>query len=209
MTLLLQPLYGAHSPYAQNLSFGAVLGVNSNVPCYSSDYATADPSLKRADYKSWSADGTVYFGYKWQCVELARRWLVTNRGITFESIPMAYDIFDLTRVTQIGDGAELPLRAYKNGSGRRPEVGSMLIWDQSYDVTGHVAIVTEVTSAYVRIVEQNFDDLSWPEGQDYARQLRATVRTDGGFSIQDRHTILGWMVLEATPDVTEAPSAAA
>ena len=55
------------------------------MPCYSSDYDNhPDKSLfsGRSDYRSQSNDG-VYFGYKWQCVELARRYLVTNYGYTF------------------------------------------------------------------------------------------------------------------------------
>ena len=37
-------------------------------------------------------------GFTYQCVELARRYLIINHGVTFESIPMAYDIFDLKNV---------------------------------------------------------------------------------------------------------------
>ena len=36
--------------------------------------------------------GDTITGYKFQCVELARRYLVANRGVVFDSIPMAYDI---------------------------------------------------------------------------------------------------------------------
>lgn len=36
--------------------------------------------------------GDTVTGYKFQCVELARRYLVANRGVVFDSIPMAYNI---------------------------------------------------------------------------------------------------------------------
>ena len=36
--------------------------------------------------------GDTVTGYKFQCVELARRFLVANRGVVFDSIPMAYNI---------------------------------------------------------------------------------------------------------------------
>merc|ERR1711998_471732 len=114
--------------------------------------------MSRPDYRSVSNSG-VFFGYKWQCVELARRWLVTNLGVTFGEratrvdsevssgigdVPMAYDIFHLTFVTRLEDEARLPLLAHPNGSTSPPTEGSLLIWDESYDHTGHVAVVTAV-----------------------------------------------------------------
>ena len=62
---------------------------------YSSDYETADKETlpNRHAYRSY-VDG-VFMGYKWQCVELARRWLYLNYGYIFDDIAMAYDIFRL------------------------------------------------------------------------------------------------------------------
>merc|ERR1719399_750308 len=106
---------------------------------------------------------------------------------------MAYHIFELRHVTAT-DGSQLPLRAFHNGGSQRlPVKGSMLIWDRSYDNTGHVAIVTEATESYVRVVEQNFDDVRWPDGQDYARELRVTADADGRYTVHDGFKILGWM----------------
>ena len=109
---------------------------------------------------------------------------------------MAYDIMELDSVTrQLGPqkGEQLPLWACPNGGSVRPEVGSMLIWDRSYDGTGHVAIITEVRDGFVRIAEQNFEDWKWEEGSDYARELRATT-ADGKFTVHEKFKILGWMV---------------
>ena len=52
---------------------------------------------------------------------------------------MAYHIFELTHVTRLSDGVALPLVAHPNGDGTAPAVGSLLIWDRSYDNTGHVS----------------------------------------------------------------------
>eukprot|EP00656_Telonema_subtile_P019045 TRINITY_DN20350_c0_g1_i1.p1 TRINITY_DN20350_c0_g1~~TRINITY_DN20350_c0_g1_i1.p1 ORF type:complete len:145 (+),score=11.87 TRINITY_DN20350_c0_g1_i1:194-628(+) len=120
------------------LPFGGVLGIASgNVPCYSSDYDNNPAHMAKADFRSVSDDG-VFFGYKWQCVELARRWLVTNHGCTFGDVRMAYNIFELSNVTKLKDGAELPMTAHVNGSDTKPRPGNLLIWDRSYDNTGHV-----------------------------------------------------------------------
>merc|ERR1719231_1996783 len=105
---------------------------------------------------------------------------------------MAYDIFQLTSVQRIADGSSLPLRAHPNSSARLPEPVCMLIWDEPYDKTGHVAIITEVSSSYVRLIEQNYDDLEWPSGQGYARELGASLDPDGRYTIHDKWPILGW-----------------
>ena len=108
---------------------------------------------------------------------------------------MAYDIFNLSHVTRVADGATFPLSAHPNGSHNPPTVGSMLIWDRSYDNTGHVAIVTRVTEDTVCIVEQNFDDMPWPKGQDFARSLRLR-EIDGLYFVEDEFKILGWCQID-------------
>lgn len=98
----------------------------------------------------------IYFGYKYQCVELARRWLVFNKGYSFQSVHVASQIFKLRSVSLV-DTSLLPLkmteqttvedthkdvgkfqrvrttqtvgmRAVSNGSKERPVAGSMMIW---------------------------------------------------------------------------------
>ena len=88
-----------HHAAALPARFGIVLGVGpGDVPVYSSDYDSADPAElpTRQAYRS-QIDG-VYMGHKWQCVELARRWMYLNKGYIFEDIAMAYDIFGLRQV---------------------------------------------------------------------------------------------------------------
>jgi hypothetical protein len=123
------------------------------VPCYSSDYDSAD---RRVDYDSQSAEG-VFYGYKWQCVEFARRWLVLNKRVTFQSIPMAYHIFQLPNVIRLSDGQRLPMIGHLNGSTTHPMAGDVLIWSAGGNKigrTGHVAIITAASSEWVRVAEQ-------------------------------------------------------
>ena len=180
--------------------FGVVIGVApGDVPVYSSDYATADDNdlPTRQAYRSYVDD--IYMGHKWQCVEFARRWLYINRGYVFDDIAMAYDIFRLRTVRLIQKNRLLPLHSFRNGSRRWPEPGCLLIWDEGgeFETTGHVAVVTEVTPNYVRIAEQNYGDSSWPDGQNFSRQIRADTTPDGHFwlecSLGDAK-ILGWVI---------------
>jgi len=188
--------------------FGTIIGMApGDVPVYSCDYDTADDKElpTRQAYRSYVDD--VYMGHKWQCVEFARRWLYLNHGYVFDDIAMAYDIFRLGTVRAVHDNRLLPLRSFRNGARRLPEPGCLLIWDEGgeFETTGHVAIVTEVTPDYVRIVEQNVGDRMWPEGQDYSRQIKAETAPDGSYWLEcsfGNATILGWVV--QTDDDTHA-----
>lgn len=188
--------------------FGTILGVApGGVPAYSSDYDSVDKTElpNRAAFRN-SVDG-IFMGYKWQCVEFARRWLYRTRGWVFGDVAMAYDIFRLRSVRSIADGAELPLHAFRNGARRPPEPGALLIWNEGgeFVVTGHVAVVTEVAPDYVRVAEQNVDNAVWPEGRDYARELKASVAEDGSYWVECTFgdaTVLGWVI--QTDDDTHA-----
>lgn len=180
--------------------FGTVLGIApGNVEVYSSDYSTADDKElpTRQSYRSYIDD--VYMGYKWQCVEFARRWLYLNFGYVFDDVAMAYDIFRLRAVRVVREDRILPLQSFRNGSIRHPEYGCLLIWNEGgdFETTGHVAIVTEVTTDYVRIVEQNYRHRPWPTGQNYSRQIDAEVSADGRYQLKcpaGGRAILGWVI---------------
>jgi glutathionylspermidine amidase/synthetase len=97
----------------------------------------------------------IYTGIEWQCVELARRYLIIRHHITFPSIPNAYDIFSLPFFMSL-DGKKIQIQNHLNGSPTLPHVGSLLIWNKSKESkTGHVAVVTNVTSHWIEIIQQN------------------------------------------------------
>lgn len=180
--------------------FGTLLGyAPGQVPIYSSHY----PSANKADYPDRSAykselDG-IYMGYKWQCVEFARRWLYCNYGYVFDDVPMAYDIFDLHHVSRPADQTLLPLYAFANGCARPPEPGCMLIWSPGgeFDVTGHVAIVTDVFSDRIRIAEQNVEHAKLPPGQHWNRELPLQRTPEGGYRVDATYPntqVLGWLL---------------
>lgn len=179
--------------------FGALLGyAPGGVPAYSSDYDSASTTdyPKRSSYRSY-IDG-VYMGYKWQCVEFARRWMYINYGYIFDDVAMAYDIFDLRSVRHLASNNRLPLNAFRNGSKSHPVLGSLLIWQEGgeFEDTGHVAVVTEVKPNYIRIAEQNVGHGQWQEGQNYARELSAKTTADGEYWVKCSYgdaEILGWM----------------
>ncbi len=180
--------------------FGMLLGIApGNVPAYSSDYETADDRLlpNRHAYRSY-LDG-VYMGYKWQCVEFARRWLYVNRGYIFDDVAMAYEIFRLRSVRRVEGDIALPLRSFRNGARRHPEPGCLMVWSEGgeFERTGHVAVVTAVFSDRIRIAEQNVRHQVWEDGADYAREIPARVTEDGSYWVRcsfSDASILGWVI---------------
>lgn len=178
--------------------FGTLLGyAPGGVAIYSSDYS----KINRQDYPDDSSFrsylGHEYMGYKWQCVEFARRFLYLNYGVVFTDVRMAYEIFSLRYLRQVVNDAILPLQAFKNGSKKLPTAGSLLIWQEGgeFKKTGHVAIITEVLADKVRVVEQNVLHTRLPAGQQWTRELPMSTTEDGYFIKDsfDNTTILGWM----------------
>jgi glutathionylspermidine amidase/synthetase len=114
---------------------------------------------------------------------------------------MAYEIFDIPHATRVRDGSAVHWNAYPNNSRTRPTAGSVILWNEGgeFEWTGHVAIATEVTDTYLRIAEQNVEDVSW-EGKDYARELVASVDADGRYNVRETWgkkggCIKGWLNL--------------
>jgi glutathionylspermidine amidase/synthetase len=117
------------------LHFGAVLGVANGVPCYSSLYRMQPDGhdyFKRDNYdefRSFIDDPTiskekVYCGFKYQCVEFARRYLILTHGVSFPSIDMAWQIFELDSFCRASDLSQpVPITKYKNGSSEAPRRG--------------------------------------------------------------------------------------
>ena len=167
-------------------SYNQVLGIaSSNVPAYSNgddDYFSGQPNHLHG----------IFTGYRWQCVEYARRWLLLRKTCIFRNISTAADIWhDLTYIERVTDGKKIPLIAHPNGSAERPRREAMLIYPRCRDLPfGHVAIITEVGPDFVRIAEQNYRFHRW--SGDYARQI-PLVKKDGQYYIRDRYTISGWM----------------
>jgi glutathionylspermidine amidase/synthetase len=183
-----------------SLSFGAVQGVTiEGVIAYSSDY----DSVNEAQYPDRKAfrsyyDG-IYMGYKWQCVEFARRWLYINLGLIFNDVSMAYEIFKLRSIRDVINHTELPLHAFANGSLRHPQPGCLLIWDEGgeFEHTGHIAIITEVFPDKIRVAEQNMNFASWPQGKHYSREIAAKIGEKGDYWLKcafSGSTILGWVM---------------
>lgn len=186
----------------EHAPFGTLLGyAPGGVAIYSSNYDSIQDLDSRDDASFRHYLDKEYMGYKWQCVEFARRFLYLNYGMVFTDVRMAYEIFSLRYLRQVVNDNILPLQAFANGCERLPVAGSLLIWEQGgeFEQTGHVAIITQVFEDKIRVVEQNVIHHPLPAGQQWTRELPLISR-DGKFFVQDTFDdteILGWMTQTA------------
>jgi glutathionylspermidine amidase/synthetase len=164
-----------------DLQFGKAMGTSTGgVVAYSSDYKTVNNNeyMTRHDFHSY-VDG-IYLGYKWQCVEFARRWLYVNKGYIFNNVAMAYEIFELTSVRDLATNTELPLYAFKNGATRPPEIGSLLIWKEGghFEETYHALFMKSAIEAagYTCQLIQGLDSLRKTKSGDVIDENGNTLR---------------------------------
>lgn len=194
-----------------------VIGYNCNYQ-HIEDVETYDP----ISYVRDSRGKLHVAGNKWQCVEYARRWWLSQLGVKLPGVPRACDIFtSLTKIKSFThhhehhDGNEsdskkikttsyVALRKYnQNESTIRPEVHDAIIWINTEKApVGHIAIVSEVTDTYIRIAEQNVDnDIMW-KGGTFAREfpLERNSETGAWFIRDDEDPIYGWVRVDIDSD---------
>ncbi|OQS00676.1 bifunctional glutathionylspermidine amidase/glutathionylspermidine synthetase [Achlya hypogyna] len=189
---------------APPVPFGTLLGItDGGVHVYCCDYETLDPAARSDRDQFKSIFNGVTTGYKWQCVELGRRYLLVNFGVVFDNIAMAYDIFRLKNVRRVADDTLVPMHPNVNGEATElPVKGSLLIWNPvgEFERTGHIAVIVHAENDFVDIVEQNVEDEIWPPGQTYSRRLKAITDEDTGtYTIVCTYpdsSILGWMTID-------------
>lgn len=180
-----------------HVPFGELQGVcNGGVAAYSNG-SDAFFSAER------NFDEGLYTGFKWQCVEYARRWLLERKGLVLPDVPWAAHIFSMTEVADAVTAAPVSMVAVKNGGSVAPTADTLLIYPSSDgNMVGHVAAIVEVGAGYLRVADQNHRFHKWTGS--YSAEL--TVReVDGKFTVVDRdgdHEMipLGWMTFPNTPN---------
>lgn len=174
---------------ANLVPFDEIEGVASeNVPAYSNNQSSIFNIGQNYVYG-------VYTGFRWQCVEYARRWLILRKGCTFKNVGNACDMWkEINEIERLTDGKKFLLRCIENGSERPPKIGSLLIYPRSFRMPfGHVAVITGVVDGFVHISEQNHLFQSWET--DFARRAALNCR-DGRFFIDDTDPLFGWLEID-------------
>ena len=177
-------------------SFGIPIGIDYyNVIAFSNNVKSKDIEKSYVRINS----NNIFCGYKYQCVEYVRRWLILNYGITFQEVDFAYKLYTLDNIkfTNIWNKNNISYKKYPNGSTFIPTIGSIIVWDENKNyTTGHVAIVTKTDNDYVYIAEQNWDNMNWKN--QYSRKLHIN-KINNNIILKDNNQynlmILGWLNL--------------
>jgi glutathionylspermidine amidase/synthetase len=91
-------------------------------------------------------------------VELFRRYYLIHYGLLISDVPNAKDLFSQRTLFNIRTGIQQFWATELNIGTKLPSPGSLLIWmpTKDFPLSGHVAVVTQVTKNYVYIIEQNY-----------------------------------------------------
>lgn len=158
---------------AAESSFGSKVGSFNGVDAYSN----GSTSYASNQYYTYSGYKT---GMKWQCVEFDNRyfWIKFGRKIAGGNANTYYS-----------NASSKGLKRAANGGSDKPQVGNILC--SAGGKYGHLAIVREVGSNYVKVIHQNWSNSS----SDNSKKLTMTVKngkyTVSGFS--SSYPVQGWL----------------
>ena len=102
------------------------------------------------------------YGIPFECVELIRRYFTLYYGLTFPSIPDAFDMFtSINSLIHINTNQVILLETVFSQNVDDLRVGDILFWKRNRANTnyGHVAIVVHSTKGKVVIAQQNMGNL--------------------------------------------------
>jgi len=158
----------ANPPYSHGTWVGTVNGVDL--------YGNGSNVTYTSGYNYVSNFNT---GYKWQCVEFINRYYYQIYGMNIrQNGGHAYQYF--------GSAASRGLIAYANGNSNGPKVGDILCF--SGNTYGHVAIITEVGSNFVKVAQQNVVGLGHIQFS-----LSKTGNTISASNLGSGYTVQGWL----------------
>ncbi|CAF0870316.1 unnamed protein product [Rotaria sordida] len=169
--------------------FNQIQGITSTNVCAYSNGGDHFFSVERNYYHG------IFLGFKWECIEFARRWLLMSKSCIFPNILHAADIWNQLRtIERVTDGKQISLTLHFNGSYEKPKRDSLLIYPRSSALPfGHIAIICDVISDYIRVAEQNYEYYNWSD--NYSRQIPLILKNNR-YYIDDEHEVFGWMTIE-------------
>ena len=169
---------GDNNHYGYN---GDIMGINSNTTAHincSHCLEKSSPAITQWEGIAYKEDTGLkedhYTGYKFQCVEYARRWLINNMKCTFGDINHAAHIFEkISHVNDLINESKKLFQGFKNSNENFPKYGDLIIFPKFYGQPwGHVGVITGVNpdKGYYEISEQNNENY-WEDPTSYARRL--------------------------------------
>ena len=190
------------------IEFGNIVGHLEDVPAYSNCNNSFESGFNNfINYKNTK----IFSGMQWQCVEYARRHLITKLGVTFNSVDGAEDVFALKTVQSTETGKKYKFKTYKNNSNCRiknnmPKVNDVIIWARNKSDTpyGHIAVILKIEGDQIFIGEQNWSNDAWIN-PSYSRILTLKKHNNRCTIVDGNYTILGWKRASLKREKQEMP----
>ena len=190
------------------IEFGNIVGHLEDVPAYSNCNNSFESGFNNfISYKNTK----IFSGMQWQCVEYARRHLITKLGVTFNSVDGAEDVFALKTVESTETGKKYKFKTYKNNSNCRiknnmPKVNDVIIWSRNKSDTpyGHIAVILKIEGDQIFIGEQNWSNDAWIN-PSYSRILTLKKHNNRCTIVDGNYTILGWKRASLKQEKREMP----
>ncbi len=181
-------LYVTHG---DSLMFGDPIGESNGVVAFNNipEGFVSD----ELSYVFYGGD-TLCTGIKGQCVEYARRWLISNLGVSFPDVDYAVDMWGLDSGVTISHTKEnVAIKHFVNGSAMSlPKWGDLIIYDTSMaSVTGHVAVVVKVSDGEIYVAEQNYMPGLWQE-KEHSREISFSSSENAATVLRDVG-VIGWL----------------
>ena len=160
-------------------TFGTMVGSFNGVPAYSN----GSPDFVSDQYNT---DAGINTGMKWQCVEYVNRYYYIIYSMNIR-IPgqNANDYF--ANATTRG------LVQYSNGGSNTPQVGDILCFGGGSSGLGHVAIVREVGSTFVKVIQQNVTEDSRDADFSYDLSISGGSYTVSAANLGASYFCQGWL----------------
>ncbi|KPI88441.1 trypanothione synthetase-like protein [Leptomonas seymouri] len=146
-------------------------------------------------------NSVIYTGYRYQCVEYARRFLLLTTGCIFSNCGRASEIYAMDHITHVETGERYTLHHHSNNgtSTEKPQPGDIIIYPYHPELTpwGHVGVISYVDDHSVGIAEQNqyFGPFISPS-ESYLDGERCVARYAALLHNEETHT---WTIEDASP----------
>lgn len=153
--------------------FGTYVGSFNGVNAYSNgvqDYFSSQDNF----YNNFNT------GVKWLCIEYVQRYYLQIYGIAINPFMGSANTF-YSRASVAG------LLSYPNGGSEAPQVGDIIC--SNGGSSGHVAIVREVGSNYINVIQQNWSN----SASDNSDTLSRNGNTVDPFDLYSGYPIVGWL----------------
>ncbi|EPY29618.1 trypanothione synthetase/amidase [Strigomonas culicis] len=194
------------------LPFGEVQGyAPGGIPAYSNKHDHFFSGER-------SLDGDVFCGFKYQCVEFARRWLLERKGLVLPEVNWACHIFQLSEVFAAASGEPVAVLPIRNGTTAKPVADSLIIYPSSdANIVGHVGVITAVGDDYVCVADQNYRFHKWEGDYNFKLKLDSSKRGEDGATLYtiiddidpaDVEIPLGWVTFPDVPNRDPATATA-